>query len=323
MFREDWFNATKMVENKKNEKLWEINIKEDLTTFKKDINIQKVNPIIAYLDKFDEYFKKKKKRLEVWQILFSPGIDNNFYIIVSGILTIINITPTWEKKEIWKADKWSFIWEGIIFGRNQKDVEVICAQEAEVIALNIDDLAKFEADLPKEAILMYKYIIEVSNKRLLESGKELANIYEATNKIIELSKTWEKWFIDIMDYSKKLFGARYIIYVENHQVLSGLLFYKYDTRFKNVGVINKKVEWELTPNSSWIINSDNIFWAKKEDNILAIPLKMWPTLKWFFLVGKEKWVITDNEIRIWNNLSPLIAWVIDNNQKESERKYDK
>jgi len=50
-------------------------------------------------------------------------------------------------------------------------------------------LAKFEADLPKEAILMYKYIIEVSNKRLLESGKELANIYEATNKIIELSKT--------------------------------------------------------------------------------------------------------------------------------------
>ena len=124
-----------------------------------------------------------------------------------------------------------------------------------------------------------------------------------------------------MDYGKKLFGAKYIIYVENHQVLSWLLFYKYDTRFKNVGVINKKVEWELTPESSGIIASDNIFGAKKEDNILAIPLKMWPLLKWFFLVGKEKWVITDNEVRIWNNLSPLIAGVIDNNQKQSEKKY--
>jgi len=323
MFREEGWYTDKPVKNKETKKLWEVNIKADLSTFKNDVNIQKVNPIIAYLDKFDEYFKKKKMRLEVWQILFSPGIDDKFYIIASWVLSVISHTSTWEKKEIWKAKKWSFIWEGIIFGRNQKDVEVICAEEAEVIALNIDDLVKFETDLPKEAIEMYKYIIEVSNKRLLESDKELANIYEATNKIIELSKTWEKGFLNIMDYSKKLFGARYIIYVENHQVLSWLLFYKYDTRFKNVGVINKKVEWELTPSSSWIIDSKNIFGAKKEDNILAIPLKMWPTLKWFFLVGKEKWVITDNEVRIWNNLSPLIAWVIDNNQKESERKYDK
>lgn len=317
MFKEaGWY-----IENKKAEKPLEINVKENLSNFRKDVNIEKVNPIIAYLDKFDEYFKKKKRKLEAGQMLFSPGIDDNFYVIISWVLSIISQTSTWEKKEIWKAKKWSFIWEGIIFWRNQKDVEVICVENAEVIALNLDDLIKFEKDLPKEAIDMYKYIIEISNKRLLESDKELANLYEATNKIIELSKAWEKWFIDIMDYGKKLFSARYIIYVENHQVLSWLLFYKYDTRFKNVGVINKKVEWELTEESNGIIDSKNIFWAKKEDNILAIPLKIWPTLKWFFLVGKEKWVITDNEVRIWNNLAPLIAWVIDNNQKQSEKKY--
>lgn len=297
------------------------NPKESLGDLKKWINIQKQNPIMAYVEKFDELFKKKKKILEAWEILFSPGKNNLFYIITSWELNILRYTSTNEKKEIGKAYAWSFIWEWIIFGRNQKDVEAQALTKTEIFALNLEDLQKLEKESPKEAMELYKYIIEITNKRLLDSGKELASIYEATNKIVEMAKDWEKWFFDIMNYLKWILGVDYIIFIEQHQAVDNFFFYKYNTSLSNMWVINKKAWAEIDKNMNWLLrNQVWILGTFPDDSVYAIPLNNNWKLKWLLIAGKRKWIITDNQMRISQNIWLLLGSIVENNQKMASDK---
>ncbi len=295
-------------------------VKWALSDFKDKLAIPSKNPIFAYLEKFDSYFKKKKRLLKAWEILFSPWIDSNLYIIKSGVLVIYGFTSDWEKKEIWKAHSGSIVWEWVIFWRNQKDVEAVSLWEAEIFSLNEEDLKKFEKENPSDAINIYKYVIELTNRRLLDSDKELASIYDATNKLDELAKLWEKWFMDIMIYIKWLLWADYIIFIENHPAINWFFYYKYNTKLPNIWAINKKAWDEINLDLNWIIDSKNIFWTLPDDNIFALPLKNWEKLKWYFMIWKQKWVITDNQIRIWSNLWHLMGSIIENNQLDSEKK---
>jgi CRP-like cAMP-binding protein len=84
--------------------------------------------------------------------------------------------------------------EGILFGNNTKTVAANALSDtAEVIALTEADIRKLEFSDPKEAINFYKHILlKQTNERLLDTGKELADIYELTNKLTELAKDGEK-----------------------------------------------------------------------------------------------------------------------------------
>lgn len=290
-----------------------------LSDLRNKIWIQRQNPILAYIEKFDEYFKKKKRFLKNWEILFDIWNDSNIYIVKSWIILIYSYMADWDRKEIFKTREGWFIWEWIIFWRNIKDVEAVSFWFSEVYPLNLDDLKKIEIENPTEAIEIYKYIIEITNKRLLDTSKELASIYDATNKIMEFAKTGENWFIDIILYMKNLLKADYIIYVENHQLVDWLFFYKYNTILKKLGPINKKAWKEITKDLSWIISSKDFYRQKPTDNIFALPLKTGEKLKWFFLIWKQN-EITDNEIRIWNNLWFLLGSIIESNQEKKEQK---
>lgn len=284
-------------------------------------NINKINPIIAYLEKFDTMFKKKKRILEKWEILFSPWKDENLYIIISWWLDIFRYTIDGQKKEIGKAYSWSFIWEGIIFWRFQKDVEAMASANAEVFALTKEDLAMLEKESSAEALELYKYIIEITNKRLLDTWKELADIYEATNKLLEMAKQWEKWFMDIMVYLKSLLWVDYTVFVENHPAIDGFFFYKYSTDLTNLWNLNKKAWAEINGDLNWIQSwTTGFFWTKNTDSVYVMPLKNNAKLKWFLLAWKKKWMITDNEMRISTNICPLLASIIENNQNEADKK---
>ena len=291
-----------------------------LSDFKNKIWIQKQNPIVAFfLEKYDEYFKKKKKNLKNWEVLFNVWKDSNFYIVKSWVLLIYSVTADWEKKEVSRVYEWWFIWEWIIFGRNQKDVEAVSFGYSEVLSLNEEDFKNFEKEHPEEAMQIYKHIIEVTNKRLLDSWKELASIYDATSKLTDLWKSWEKWFLNVMMYMKDLLSADYIIYVENHPVVDWLFFYKYNTILKQLWPINKKAWTEITHDLNWIITSKDFYRENPNDNILAVPLKTADKLKWYFIVWKQN-LITDNEVRIWNNLWFLVWSIIESNQEKMEKK---
>ncbi|EKE30357.1 MAG: hypothetical protein ACD_2C00001G0007 [uncultured bacterium (gcode 4)] len=295
--------------------------RDDIESLKSNLKIEKPNPIIAYLEKFDTYFKKKKRLLEAWELLFSPWIDKNFYIITSWTVDIFRYTFDWQRKEIWNARAWSFIGEWVIFWRFQKDVEAVASTNAQVFALSREDLALLEKESPQEAMELYKYIIEITNKRLLDSWKELANIYEATNKIIELAKNWEKSFPDVMQYLKNLLMVDYITFVENHPAIDGFFFYKYSTELGSVGNLNRKAWGEISSGLSWHYSWDiPFFWSGKKDSVYVLPLKNWDKLKWYLIAWKKKWMVTDNEMRISTNIWPLLGSIVENNQKETEKK---
>ncbi len=310
----------------KKDKSWKDinNYRDNITNLQKTLNIPVSNPIILYLEKFDEYFKKNKKKLKIWEILFSPWKNEYFYIIKTWILAINSYTKDWEKKEIAKTYWWNFIWEWIICGKAYKNVEAVAITETEVFCLTENDLKEFEKNNPNEALDIYKHVIDLTNKRLIESWNELWTIYEINEKIIELSKLWEKWFDKIITKIKNIMWFDYIIYIEHHPNIQGLLYYKYNTRFPSVYPINTKTWNEINCNTEGSITwNENILWVAKNDSTYILKLKNKDNLKWFLVLWKIKWLINDNEIRILNNLSNLLWYIIDSNQKIAEEKAKK
>ena len=218
----------------------------------------------------------------------------------------------------------SFIGEGIFFDRNQKDVEAVAIGEGvSVIVLTKADIAYMESVHPEKILSLYKHIIEISNGRLLDSGKELASLYEMNTKIDELSKFGEQGFKDIVDHISKTIRVDYIICVEQHPSVPGLLSYKYNSRFPSIWPINQKVQGELGGSeiAGEIPSTGDILGTHENDRIYILPLKTRETLKGYFVLGKKnQGVFEDIDIRIMDNISHLLASMIENNQALAEKK---
>ncbi|EKD30420.1 MAG: hypothetical protein ACD_78C00065G0015 [uncultured bacterium (gcode 4)] len=296
-------------------------LQTSLSTLKQSLTI---HPILAFLEEFDAFFKKKKRILMNNEVLFTPGENPYFYIVSSGNLSILRLTPTGEKKEVGRAYMGSFIGEGVIFDRNQKDVEAVAIGEgASVIILTKEDIAYLESQSPEKILALYKHIIEVSNNRLLDSGKELASLYEMNTKIDELSKLGEQGFKDIINHISKTIDVDYIISIEQHPAVKGLFIHKYNSRFPSVWPINQKATGKIRGDESTgeIPSTGDILGTDENDTLYLLPLKTRETLKGYFILGKKnKGHFDDTDVRMMNNIAPLLGSMIENNQTLAERK---
>ncbi|MDD5377462.1 MAG: cyclic nucleotide-binding domain-containing protein [Candidatus Gracilibacteria bacterium] len=296
-------------------------LKQSLGALKQSLTI---HPILAFLDGFDSFFKKKKRALVNNEVLFTPGENPYFYIVSSGALAILRSTPTGEKKEVGRAYMGSFIGEGILFDRNQKDVEAVAIGEgASVVTLTKADIVYLESQNPEKILALYKYIIEVSNGRLLDSGKELASLYEMNTKIDELSKLGEQGFKDIIDHISKTIDVDYILSVEQHPAVPGLFIHKYNSRFPSIWPINQKAANEIHGNepAGEIKSTGEILGTDTNDTLYLLPIRTRETLKGYFLLGKkDKGTFADTDIRMMNNIAPLLGSMIENNQTLAEKK---
>lgn len=296
-------------------------LKRSLGALKQSLTI---HPILAFLEGFDSFFKKKKRSLVNNEVLFTPGENPYFYIVSSGALSILRMTPTGEKKEVGRAYTGGFIGEGILFDRNQKDVEAVAIGEgASVVTLTKADIVYLESQSPEKILNLYKYIIEVGNGRLLESGKELASLYEMNTKIDELSKLGEQGFKDIIDHISKTIGVDYILFVEQHPAVPGLFVYKYNSRFPSIWPINQKTEGEIWENEPMgeLESTGTILGTQQSDRLYLLPLKTREALKGYFLLGKkDQGNFDDTDIRMMSNIAPLLGSMIENNQTLAEKK---
>lgn len=296
-------------------------LKASLGVLKQSLTI---HPILAFLEGFDSFFKKKKRALVNNEVLFTPGENPYFYIVSSGALSILRLTPTGEKKEVGRAYTGSFIGEGVLFDRNQKDVEAVAIGEGvSIVTLTKADIAYLESQNPEKILTLYKYIIEISNGRLLDSGKELAALYEMNTKIDELSKLGESGFKDIIDHISKTLDVDYIISVEQHPAVPGLFIHKYNSRFPSIWPINQKASGEIrgTESAGEIQSTGTILGTDVNDTLYLLPIKTRETLKGYFLLGKkDKGTFSDTDIRMINNIAPLLGSMIENNQTLAEKK---
>lgn len=295
-----------------------------LTELRNTLPPRKENPIIGYLDMFDKTWKKRKRIIQSGEALFEPGDDPHMYLVTKWVLVILRETSSGEKREIGTVYPGSFMGEGILFGRNRKDVSAIAkTYGVEAFAVTKKDIDALKDKEPKAMIDLYEYVIEVTNKRLLDTGEELATIYEATNSLSNLAELTEKWeadFSDLLQELKGLMGVDYIIFVEQHPAIPGLFAYKYDTKNTDKKPINQKAGVEINTNLSGMVHGTTIRWVWAKDAAYALPLKQWEQLKGFFILGKEKGLFTDNQIRVYKNLSLSLASIVDANQKRAENK---
>ncbi len=163
----------------------------------------------------------------------------------------------------------------------------------------------------------------MSNNRLLDSGKELASLYELNTKIDELSKFGEQGFKEIIDHVTKTINVDYIISVEQHPAVPGLFVYKYNSRFPSVWPINQKVGKEIPEDikTGEIINTGEILGTHENDSLYILPLKTHETLKGYFILGKKnKGIFQDTDIRMMKNIAPLLGSMIENNQTLADKK---
>lgn len=305
----------------------EIRKENEISELKKGLDSLKagiaVTPVFAFLEKFDEYAKKKKKLLVDGEVLFSPGESPYFYIVSSGALKIFRINPSGEKKEIGKAYAGSFIGEGVLSGRQMKEVQAEACAPSAVVMLTKEDFDYLESLSPETLMRLYKHLNNATSLRLADTGKELALLYETTEKINSYKERGEKGLLDAISLLKKSLSLDYIIAIEQHAAVPGLLVYKFNTRFPSIWPINQKVGPEITVNEEGAeVRDGEILGTTPGDSVHLLPLVSAGELRGFLALGKksEGAKFSDYEIRIAENLAPLFASMIENNQRLAENK---
>ena len=96
------------------------------------------------------------------------------------------MSPTGDIKEVGKVYTGGFIGEGVLSERTLKEVRATSHTEnTRVISLDLADIEFLEAGDPATLASLYKHINNITSLRLAQSGRELAVMYEATQKFQE------------------------------------------------------------------------------------------------------------------------------------------
>jgi CRP-like cAMP-binding protein len=143
-------------------------------------------PVFAFLEKFDRWISKKERALRLGEVLLEPGENPYLYIVAAGVLTIYRVNGSGESQEVGKVLTGEFIGEGILSGRNQKDIRAVSLfDHTRVIALTKEDIEQYERQDPETLAKIYRHINNITSLRLAQSGRELGIMYEATQKFQE------------------------------------------------------------------------------------------------------------------------------------------
>jgi len=250
----------------------------------------------------------KEINLSKWEILFSEwDLDQNLYIIESWEVFVLKETKDksdfkilsvlWDEEVFWEA---SFVSPFDI-----KMATIKANKDTKLLKIDVlKDLDLFFQKFPNETIDLYKYIISLSNKRLLNANNHILSVYEMNKEIIWLTDLNEKSFFVLIQKFNKLINTDYILYFEKNSIVDGYFTLKYDTRFP----------WKMLDDVFEIKKEEEIFdlLFLKQDDYVIQKINVLNNYYWFFLLGKGI-NFTDSELKIIDTISTLLAWVI--NQK--------
>jgi len=211
----------------------------------------------------------------------------------------------------------------VLFGRNTKDVEAVaCTKNTSVIPLTRSDIDAMAEKHPERVNSLYRYIIEMTSARLADTSRELALVYEMSERINEFSSSGATGLKNIVDYMTNALGVGYILYVEKHPLVADLLIYKYSSKFPSVRPINQITDGELraTMQEGELEPNEAILGTSKKDFLYLLPLRANSGLRGFLLIGaKDRSALDDAKLRILHNLSPLLASIIENQQGQTAK----
>jgi len=212
--------------------------------------------------------------------------------------------------------------EGVFFGKTKKTAVAKCKTDLSVAVLDANEFETLRTEHPFVLDYLLVFALKKTNERLMESGKELAMIYDIITNIGEKERENERGFCEVLSHIKNILGFEFILSVDTHQTLDNILFYRFNTRFPSVYPINSRGDGELD-----LLQKESVFPSSpfmgtlENEQAQSVELRIQGRICGYLIFGKK----ADNpflqrEIRIIHHVSKLLASLVHAMQVQAEQK---
>lgn len=258
-----------------------------------------------------EFFKKseyfKDISLTSWDVLFDEwDIDNNLYLVESWELSIEKYTSS--KRDNTKVlavlkDLDTF-WEWSLNNSDPKQVKVVAKTDTKLLALDAKTwLTKFIENNPKEALALFKYLVGITNTRLLESNSLVTATYEIERKINSLDNITIKSIFEIIDSIRDIVSSDYVLYLEKNEIVDNSLLLKYDTR-QNMKLLDDVIDFKWKD-----LVAEDLGDYKENYNYIQ-ELTVWDRYLWYLVFCNKNHDFTENNKKIILSISASLSGII-------------
>jgi len=253
----------------------------------------------------------KEKNLIKWDILFDEWeMDKNIYIVVTWELKVEKYTTI--KKEDTKLlnnlNEWEVFWEAALNNNLPKQVKITAKKDTQLLYIDAKEwVAELFEKKPKQWLALLKYIIFLSNQRLLKSNYLLTTSYKINSEIQNLEKISNKEIFILIDELKDITDVEYILYYEHNNIIEDYLSFRYDTREK----------WKI---HSKVIEVKDFHIIEKDTFTFKQSLSIWSANMWYLVFCRNDKDFDDNDKKALTNSSTAIAGVIKQKQLIDEQK---
>lgn len=258
--------------------------------------------------------------LNEWGVLFDEWeLDDNLYIIVSWKLSISKYTniERIEDKQLAILNNWSIFWEWSLKHSIPKEVKISSLEKTVLLKINAKEWIQwFIKECPVEWIKLLTEIIDISNKRLLESNFLITSNYQMSKVISEINLYNNKNLFIILDHFGKVIWSEYILYLERNPVIEHYMIVKYDTRLKWKMQNNLVDIWDHKLDLDDLIND----WIKLEKFNYIEKLKNENEIIWYLVIWESSNKFSEWQKKAISSISTLIAGVIKQKQVYEEDK---
>lgn len=276
------------------------------------LNNSEQNPFIKYQDIliWSDFFKKLE--IKKWELLFDEWEqDSNIYIIYSGSVSVEKYTTT----EKISSKQLAILQVGDFFGEASMGSQV---WEKEVLIKTLDNTSLYYIDGKKDlqdflaqnmtiGYEILRWMILITNKRLLESNRLITGYYEIQNTIISLKDISSKSIFQLIGKIKQIVEVDYILYFEKHQILEKFLTFKYDTRIPNV------MQDKVFERAGSFLDLDNLLQEcniDPEEKVLINKLSIGNETLWFIIFWRKNQNFSLSDKKVLSSLGVSFSWVI-------------
>lgn len=261
-----------------------------------------------------EYLKKsdffEHTFMEKWDVIFDTGkIDNNLYIIVSWKVSVEKYTTS-EKKETKSLailEKGWLFWEASVTSFLPKDVQILVLEDSSLLKINAKTgIRNFITKEPIKWLELLKYIIALTNKRLLSANEQIIANYEMNKTILEIDKIDNDSIFRLIDKFRYIIWCDYILYYKSNPFLPNYTTLSYDTRKSLSGSVDpiELDNWDLK-----VIDINLTLWIS---NIIS-KLNIGKRVLWYLVCWKNTNKFNESDIENINSIITWLSWII--NQK--------
>ncbi len=274
--------------------------------------------------KYKDILKNNKNFQELilppWKFLLKEWErDQNLYFVIDWKLSIEKYTTSEksETKQLAIINAWNFLWEAAFKRNEPKEVSIKAIEKT--ILLKIDakkGFLEFVKQEPKIWLDILVEIIDISNKRLLESNNRLTSILKMSEEIANLNNYNNENIFKLIDSFVKIISADYIIYLERNPILENYMTIKYDTRTPwkmqdyVIDLWNKKLDINYLKNNNIKLDNFNII---KE-------LRNWNKTIWYLVFWRENKNFSELDIKNIIPIANALAWAIKQKEYFEEQK---